>query len=120
MDAPDWFRQSVAEGIQALVVLSLQNQPPADTIGYTLDVWVRALWGSRPWAGSDKERIAAAFATLTRSVDRWPAPKHLLAALPALRLKELPAPTPPLSVRIGRVTRFREMLGDKLKRGTPL
>lgn len=117
MVAPDWFRQTITEGIQALVVLSLQNQPPADTIGYTLDVWVRALWGAKAWTEADRDRIAAGFAALTLLVDRWPAPKHLLAALPARpRQKELPAPTPSLSVRIGRVTKFRELLGDRLKR----
>lgn len=117
MAAPDWFHQTITEGVQALIVLSLPNQPPADTISYTLNVWVRALWGAKAWTEADRDRIAAAFVTLTRSADRWPAPKHLLAALPArLRQKELPAPTPPLSVRIGRVTRFRELLDGALKR----
>lgn len=119
MAAPEWFRQAITEGIQALVALSLPNQPMPDAIGYTLDVWVRALWGAKQnWTeAQDRERIAAAFAALTRSVDRWPAPKHLLMALPPRpRLKELPAPTPPLNVRIGRITKFREMLGNALKR----
>lgn len=84
-DIPEWFSDVVASGLQALVVLSLPAQPPAETIALTLDVWVRTLWqASIDWTEQlDKARIERAFAHVARRADRWPAPKHLLDALPA-------------------------------------
>ena len=89
--APAWFNNAITEGLQVLITLSLPNQPPLDTIEYTQRTWVAALWDARhAWVESDVPRIAAAFLALTRTVDRWPAPKHLLAAMPR--------PAPPRSL----------------------
>ena len=110
--APAWFNNAITEGLQVLITLSLPNQPPLDTISYTQRTWVAALWGARhAWVETDVPHIAAAFLALTRTADRWPAPKHLLAAMPRpappRALPELPV-TPEQRRRV--ITRIRDLV----------
>lgn len=111
--APPWFNNVITEGLQVLITLSLPNQPPLDTIPYTQGTWVAALWSVKHvvWVDDDAPRIAAAFLALTRTADRWPAPKHLLAALPA-RPAQARLPEPPVTPEQRRrvITRIRDLV----------
>lgn len=82
----------MANGLQRLLVLSLQNTPPADTIKLTAAVWCDTVWGHAQWADEDLARIESAFLSLCRTSDRWPTPKQFLDCLPkrehALKLEE--------------------------------
>jgi hypothetical protein len=96
-EIPAWFANTVTEGIQKLVTLSLPAQPPMETISLTDDVWCQTLWASaRGWQPADAARMHAAFMVLQRKADRWPAPKHLLDALPP-RPAPVTLPPPPLT-----------------------
>jgi hypothetical protein len=100
--APAWFNNAITEGLQVLLTLSLQNQPALDTIEYTQRTWVAAVWDARhAWVEDDVPRIAAAFLALTRTADRWPAPKHLLAAMPR-PVPPRSLPEPPLTDELRR------------------
>lgn len=79
----DWFRGAVVGGLQRLVALSLQGQPPAETIAATALVWVDTLWANKAWQEDDQARIDQAFKALCGAVDRWPSPKQLIEQLPA-------------------------------------
>ncbi len=90
-DPPTWFRRAVADGLKVLVALSLPNEPALDLMPATKQLWIHLLWNSgRAWEQDlDTPRILEGFTRLGARVERWPAPKQLLDALP-------PRPRPPL------------------------
>ena len=116
-EAPDWFYDTVASGLQALVALSLPRQPPAETIALTLDVWVQTLWRAPiSWDETiDKRRIDYAFASLARLVDQWPAPKHLLRELPN-RPEQLRPRLESAPISDEKRAKYFELLDEMLKR----
>jgi len=89
---PDWFRQVVGSGLQRLYALSLYNAP--GEIRLTAEVWAEALWAERVWIEErDAKRLTIAFQFLLTHEKRWPAPRHLMEALPAVpELVKLPPP----------------------------
>lgn len=117
--AADWFADQVISGVQALIALHLPGGPPADTIGYTGQVWINTLWSaSSDWQMErDAQRINEAFTQLSRRCDRWPAPVKLLESLPA-RAQPVSLP-PPISEsrRRENSARLREIVNSLLKRG---
>jgi hypothetical protein len=95
--ADDWFRREVADGLQRIYALSLQGTPPAETLRLTAEAWVEFLVDGRQFVQErDTSRLRAAFRTLGQTAERWPAPKQLLAVLPAPR-EQLALPVPPPS-----------------------
>ena len=84
---PSWFRGAIVDGISLLMTLRLDGSPAADTIKATGAAWIRALWRRRWWHQErDHPRIIAAFDSIAASFTRWPAPAHLINALPQLDL----------------------------------
>lgn len=84
-NAQPWFTRAITEGMQMLVTLSLPGTPPAETISLTADVWIQTLWsGSAVWEeATDVCRLRAAFLSVARSIERWPAPRLVIDHLPA-------------------------------------
>jgi len=81
----EWLRSAVAAGLQALVALSLDNTPAADTITRTADIWYHVLTkhNTLDIQEIDSPRVALAFsALLTKTGGRWPDPKTLKELLP--------------------------------------
>ncbi|HHJ12256.1 MAG TPA: hypothetical protein ENK00_03660 [Chromatiales bacterium] len=115
--AETWFRRAIAEGLTRLTALSLPGTPPAETIKLTREAWVEALWEGRAWVETDAERIAAGFRSLSRRIDRWPAPKALLDHLPprpaSLRLPHKPTP----EQRERNRQKLRELVARALRKG---
>ena len=82
-EAPDWFRGAIVDGVTMLMALRLEGAPALDTIKPTGAVWIRSLWRKRWWHQErDLPRIELGFDYLCASFERWPAPVHLLRALP--------------------------------------
>lgn len=83
--ANKWLEREFARGLQGLVALRLSGAPAEDSITLTLDVWLAAVSGlARGWHEHlDAPRIRKAFATLYRTCERWPAPRHFLDCLDA-------------------------------------
>jgi len=83
-EAPQWFRRTVADGLKVLVALSLPGEPALDLMPATKKLWIHLLWNcGKAWQEDDAGRILEAFTRLATRVDRWPAPKQLLEALPS-------------------------------------
>jgi len=81
----EWLREAISAGLQALVALSLENTPAADTICRTADIWYHVLTKHNPLdiEEIDSPRVAAAFsALLSKTGGRWPEPKTLKDLLP--------------------------------------
>lgn len=81
---PQWLKDAVVEGLQALLVLRLNGIPAKDTLPATANVWIAAI-SSRPilWEEDrDKPRIRKAFMELAATAERWPSPAELLRAMP--------------------------------------
>jgi hypothetical protein len=94
-EAPDWFRRAVADGLKVLVALSLPGEPALDLMPATKRLWVHLLWNcNRAWQPDDAARVLEAFTVLATRIDRWPAPRQLLDALPRRPRPQpaLPAP----------------------------
>lgn len=89
----DWFLDEILAGFQRLACLALERQPAAEVIRGTALAWVEALTHGRRWdQGRDAPRIREAFRTLAATRTSWPAPLHLIEALPRLEgVKALPA-----------------------------
>ena len=97
MTAPDaWFRAEIERGLIGLAVLSLDGTPAGELLegGAVAATWTGALFPTRAWdIDRDRPRMRAAFRTLAATVTRWPAPAHVIAALPSPRpAVSLPAP----------------------------
>lgn len=88
----------ILTGLQKLYTLHLDGTPSREVIPGTALFWVEVLTADRVWDESrDRPRLEAAFAILGRTRERWPAPAHLLAALPKpeeQRRLGKPAPDP--------------------------
>lgn len=115
---PSWFHNRIVEGIQLLHSLHLDGRPAAEVITLTATGWIDVLWRApRAWAeGRDTERLVNAFFSLSRQVDRWPAPRQLLDHLPPAR--EVPAlaeAVPPMSAaRRAQLAEVRRKLASRL------
>lgn len=97
-DAPEWFRRAVADGLKVLVALSLPGEPALDLMPATKRLWIHLLWNSnRAWQAEDAARLLEAFTLLATRIDRWPAPRQLLDAVP--RRKAPPALSGPRADR---------------------
>lgn len=94
--APAWFSNTVIEGVQLLLLLSLPGTPAAETVSGTALAWVDLLWGNngQHWQEKpDTQRLREAFRSLGAASSRWPAPSELRQHLPARPLQpRLPAP----------------------------
>jgi len=85
MSNPSWLKRELSAGLQALVALGLKNQPAAEVLSLTADIWLRAI--RRGNIGCDIEQIDAprireAFDRLFPELVEWPAPKLLLDRIP--------------------------------------
>ena len=96
-DAPAWLRREIAAGLQALVSISLDNQPAAEILPMTADVWLIAV--QRGGVGIsieevDAPRIREGFSRLFPLVKEWPKPKQLIEQIPGRPERQrLAAPT---------------------------
>lgn len=114
-EIPSWYRSVVGEQIQRLVALGLAGSPGYDTIKLTAQAWAESLWSAPvQWDESlDTPRLRTAFQAVARNAERWPAPRHVLDALPSRpqpRKLPLPEPTPE------QIERNRRWLDEELKR----
>lgn len=89
----DWLRGLIADGLAALVAMSLDGAPGADVICRTADVWHHVMAGSCNVETIDSQRVKAAFSGLLKNVDSWPEPKAIWAHMPRRPQQErLPEP----------------------------
>lgn len=110
-----WFRNEVTDGVMRLLVLRLSGAPWEDEAEYTTQTWIEVLWAAPiGWdAELDTRRLRAAFTRLAGQVDRWPAPRQLLALLPE-RPQRPRLPKPPMSEAKRKENRakLREMVAE--------
>jgi hypothetical protein len=90
------LKNSISEGLQALVVLRLRGTPGEDMIAKTAQVWFVAIetWPVGWDEGLDKPRIREAFRKLAAICENWPSPATLRGVMPHRpELTKLNAPT---------------------------
>lgn len=115
----DWLRTEIANGLQALVALSLENTPAADTITRTADIWHHVLNKNITLdiEEIDAPRVQQAFsALLTKTGGRWPDPSALKTLLPKRPQRQAVEYVEPEEVRErGRqaAKALKEMVGVK-------
>lgn len=107
--AEDWLSQAVAVGLAKLAALQLPGTPiDAPSAAACRAVWVEAIDDGRAWVRErDVPRIEAAFLTLAKTAERWPAPAQFLRALPN---PPQPAALPPPPMDEAQRARVRELL----------
>jgi len=112
-EAPDWFRRTVADGLKVLVALSLPGEPALDLMPATKRLWIHLLWNShRAWREDDAARLLEAFTVLATRVDRWPAPKQLLEAVPR---RQAPPVLPGAQAEPEKARRYLKQMRQMLK-----
>lgn len=117
---PDWMVDSVAAGLQHFLLLRLPGFPPAETIAGTAHAWADAFWRlPKAWDKDlDALRITAAFRIAAGQVDRFPAPKTVIAAMPPRPpQKALPPPEMSEEKRRANLKRLAELLGTIKRKG---
>lgn len=95
--AEAWLRREIKDGLQALVALALDNQPAAEILPLTADIWLRAI--ERASIGCDIEaidapRIREGFNRLFPNLRRWPVPAQLIELIPGRPERVRLAPPP--------------------------
>lgn len=85
---PVWLGEIVKAHIERLKLLRLEGEPLAEAMGEVTRIWAETLAGHRHWdKARDTPRLHQGFARLTATCKRWPAPAHLLEALPDIPLQ---------------------------------
>ena len=112
---PDWMIESMAAGLQHLLLLGLPGRPPAETIAGTAHAWADAFWSApKAWAKDlDAPRIAAAFRVVAGQVECFPAPRTVIEAMPPRPPQEaLPPPEMSEDERRANRRRLAKLLGS--------
>lgn len=82
---PKWLLIELGKGLQKLATLSLDRTPAAELLTATARVWHEAITDGRAFDEQrDAPRIRQSFRTLANTREQWPAPKHLIEALPKI------------------------------------
>ena len=121
-EPPAWMLAEIADGIQRLIYLGLPGAPAMEIIEGTVRAWAEALMSlNKVWQQDlDAGRIRHAFWRLSGRVDKWPAPCHLLDALPdRAQPRQLPEPEMSEEQRRKNFARFAQILTDALGDGGP-
>lgn len=85
-----WLLVEIATGLQKLAALSLDRTPAAELLTATAKVWYEAITDGLTYdQARDTARIQQAFRTLAHTRESWPAPKHLLDAMPRIEQQSL-------------------------------
>lgn len=80
----NWLKDEILIGLAKMLSLRLDGSPPDDAVKAAASTWIEAITDGMAWNQErDTSRIRKAFVTLERTRERWPAPTHFLAALPA-------------------------------------
>lgn len=118
---PDWMVESMAAGLQHLLLLGLPGRPPAETITGTAHAWADAFWClPKAWDKDlDAPRIAAAFRIAASQVECFPAPKSVIAVMPRPPQKALPLPEMSEEKRRANLKRLAELFGSLKHAGPP-
>lgn len=81
----NWVKSELITGIQKLLCLNLDRSPARDMLKGTASAWFEAITDGNAWDQErDAPRFRAAFRTLAKTRETWPAPKHFLEALPSI------------------------------------
>ncbi len=97
MSVPEkWFSAVIADGLQRLAAMRLQNAPADEGLELACAIWIDTLWNRRAWQeATDPDRLRQGFTALAGHARRWPAPADLLDHLPSRpQLPALPRPQP--------------------------
>ncbi|GAB4173810.1 MAG: hypothetical protein Fur0039_15420 [Rhodocyclaceae bacterium] len=107
--AEDWLSHAVSVGLAKLAALQLPGTPiDAPSAAACRAVWVEAIEDGRALVRErDLPRIEAAFLTLAKTAERWPAPAQFLRALRAAP-QPVALPSPPMDE--AQLARVREII----------
>lgn len=79
----DWINDTIRLGLVKLLSIRLNGCPPDDMIELTARTWLEAVTDGREWDRQrDEPRMQAAFVTIAKTRETWPAPKHFIDAIP--------------------------------------
>jgi len=114
---PHWLGDVVKYHMERLRLLNLDGSPPGVAMGEVTRIWAETIAASGQWdEARDAWRLHEAFMTLARVRESWPAPRHLLEALPPC--PEPPRLEPPAPSAEERA-RIRELLQRRRQRLVP-
>lgn len=114
----EWIKPILGKGFAILLTLRLKNSPAEDMVRPTLETWFKVITFKRGWEQSlDQWRFEEAFMYLAQTCEWFPAPKHLLEAMPPRRMKALPEPQISDEQMAKNSARLSELL-KQLRRGS--
>ena len=120
---PVWLGEIVKRHIERLKLLRLEGEPLAEAMGKVTRIWGETLAEYQRWdPARDTPRLHRGFATLAATSERWPAPAHLLTALPVIPPQtSLPPPLPEMSEakRRANLRRMAALFGSLKKQSPP-
>ncbi|WP_321367636.1 hypothetical protein [uncultured Desulfuromusa sp.] len=112
----DWLRNSIADGLIAMIGLGRDGAPGADTITITASLWETMLIeAGMNVQDTDVKRIRIGFKELLNRFEKWPEPKDLLVRLPRRpERKKLDQPPPVDDIQKGK--EFFKTMGKSYER----
>ena len=116
VNVPAWLGEIVKAHIERLKLLRLEGEPLAEAMGEVTRIWAETLAGHRHWdRARDTPRLHQGFVRLTATCKRWPAPAHLLEALPDIPLQPcLPRPALSREQRQKNLRRLSRILTEAI------
>lgn len=85
-DIPEWFTRTVCGTLAEMMIIGLDNVPPADTMSLVAERMLKELWPKRQWERDCRsfgaKRLRIAFIQAAEHSKRWPSPKDVLECLP--------------------------------------
>lgn len=87
-DKPDWFTETICDGLRSLYIASLEGTPAADMIAITVERWIDECWPRREWQRGHQfvgERsLANAFSKTANTASRWPSIEAVVGQVPRI------------------------------------
>jgi hypothetical protein len=111
----DWYADEILDGLTKLMSLGLDRTPAADLVQITAATWIDATTSGHEWdQRRDTPRIRAAFSTLQRTRESWPAPRHFLDAMPRIEQRAIGYEVKPLTKEQAdeRVAEIKRLLAE--------
>lgn len=83
---PEWFTRTVCGTLAEMMIIGLDNVPPADTMSLVAERMLNELWPKREWKRDCRSfgayRLRMAFIQAAEHSKRWPSPRDVMEGMP--------------------------------------
>lgn len=82
----EWFTRTVCGSLAEMMIMGLDNVPPADTMELVAERFLQEMWPKRHWRKDHPihgaKRIRSTFVQYAEATRRWPSPGEIVGMIP--------------------------------------